>query len=297
MISLAKALSSDRLMRAVSGLTPSQFRSLAGAFKTNLAHFYRTERDIISTRGRKGILKTHEEKMFYILFYYKVYPTFDLASLLFNADRSICCRWAHWYSKALELTLGEKLLLPARRASDLKELLSSMPELKEIFIDGTDRPVRRPKNSERQKNHYSGKKKRHSVKNIVITTKKKRIVLLTDTIPGSVHDYTAFKDSSAGDSLPEDIPIYTDTGFLGIQKDFPHLKIIMPKKKPKGGELSKSDKHKNQCISRKRIKVENALCGVKRFGIVNAPFRNHKENFVDLAMLLACSLWNFYLTS
>ena len=164
MISLAKALSSDRLMRAVSGLTPSQFRSISSAFKTNLIHFYRTERDIISTRGRKGILKTHEEKMFYILFYYKVYPTFDLASLLFDADRAICCRWTHWYSKALELTLGEKLLLSARRASDLKELLSSMPELKEIFLDGTDRPVRRPADSDRQKSHYSGKKKRHSVK-------------------------------------------------------------------------------------------------------------------------------------
>jgi hypothetical protein len=283
-------------MRAVTGMPMKQFKSLCERFKINLDSHYRKERHIRPGLGRKGILKSPEEKLFYILLYFKVYPTFDMASILFSADRSSCCRWAHWYAKALEETLGKALVLPVRQADDLKKLLKAMPELKEVFIDGTDRPVRRPAEPSRQTNHYSGKKKRHSVKNIVVTTKKKRVIMLSKTVPGSVHDYTAFKDSKIGNALPGDIPSLMDTGFLGIQNDYPKLVVIMPKKKPKGKELTKKEKEKNKKISRRRIVVENSICGVKRLNIATTAFRNHKPTFIDDVMLIACGLWNYYLT-
>ena len=36
--------------------------------------------------GRKARLETPQEQLFYILFYFKCYPTFDLARLLFELD-------------------------------------------------------------------------------------------------------------------------------------------------------------------------------------------------------------------
>lgn len=36
-----------------------------------------------------------EDKLFFVLFYFKCYPTFDLAGILFDFDRSQANRWLH----------------------------------------------------------------------------------------------------------------------------------------------------------------------------------------------------------
>ena len=58
--------------------------------------------------------------------------------------------------------------LPERRAANLETVLSACPSL-EFIIDGTERPINRPKDKDKQKSHYSGKKKAHTVKNNLIT--------------------------------------------------------------------------------------------------------------------------------
>ncbi|UJL33131.1 hypothetical protein C6N34_013570 [Cylindrospermopsis raciborskii Cr2010] len=45
--------------------------------------------------------------------------------------------------------------------------------MKEVIVDGTERPVQRPQNRERQKEYYSGKKKRHTCKQITVSTRNK----------------------------------------------------------------------------------------------------------------------------
>ena len=44
----------------------------------------------------------------------------------------------------------------------------------EFIIDGVERPIQRPKNPERQRQFYSGKKKRHSIKNNLISDRRTR---------------------------------------------------------------------------------------------------------------------------
>ncbi|WP_423200901.1 transposase family protein [Cylindrospermopsis raciborskii] len=58
--------------------------------------------------------------------------------------------------------------------------------MKEVIVDGTERPVQRPQNRERQKEYYSGKKKRHTCKQITVSTREKRVIILTKLflIPG-----------------------------------------------------------------------------------------------------------------
>ncbi|PNK14111.1 transposase family protein, partial [Cylindrospermopsis raciborskii] len=50
--------------------------------------------------------------------------------------------------------------------------------MKEVIVDGTERPVQRPQNRERQKEYYSGKKKRHTCKQITVSTREKRVIIL-----------------------------------------------------------------------------------------------------------------------
>jgi Helix-turn-helix of DDE superfamily endonuclease len=99
------------------------------------------------------------EKLIYILLYCKCYPTFDLLSVLFNFDRSCAHDWVHRLLPLLETTLGCKQVLPVRQLRNMEEFLQRFPDVKEVILDGTERPIQRPKNPEKQKEHYSGQKK------------------------------------------------------------------------------------------------------------------------------------------
>jgi hypothetical protein len=294
MIDIPRAMQSERLMKALVGLTPAQFVELFWRFLPLLLRHDRTVRKIRTRRGKPPVLDPME-KLFYILFYIRVYPTFDLAGWIFGVDKGTCNRWTAWFLPPLLTALGKELVLPARKARSAKELFDRMPEVKEVLIDGTERPRRRPRDQKQQRRFYSGKKKRHSLKNILITTPNHRILALSATREGKAHDFTCLKQSRLADALPRRLRCITDTGFLGLAKAYPHLVVSMPRKKPKGGELSAADRRRNLKISRVRIAVEHAISGVKRCRIVADTFRNIKEGWDDAFMLAACGIWNFYL--
>lgn len=294
MIDIVRAMQSERLMKALIGLTPVQFVELSTGFLPLLAWHDRTVRKIRTRRGKPHTLDPME-KLFYILFYIRVYPTFDLAGWIFDVDGGTCNRWTAWFLPPLMAALGRELVLPARKARSAKELFDRLPEVKEVLIDGTERPRRRPKDKETQRRFYSGKKKRHTLKNVLITAPDRRVLALSATREGKAHDYACLKESRLARALPKRLRCTSDTGFLGFAKDFPRLVIRMPKKKPKGGELSARDRRRNRTISRFRIAVEHAIAGVKRCRIVSDPFRNIKEGWDDDFMAAACGIWNFYL--
>jgi len=70
---------------------------------------------------------------------------------------------------------------------------------------------------------------------------------------------------------------------------------MMPKKKPRGKELTDEEKAKNKVISSIRVRVEHAIGGIKRMQITTDKFRNKKESFNDKPMLISCGLWNYHL--
>jgi len=97
--------------------------------------------------------------------------------------------------------------------------------------------------------------------------------------------------------------VLLDLGYLGIEKDYKNSikEILIPDKKPRISkknpkpELTKEQKEKNRSKSRIRVKIENAICGTKRMGIVSQVFRNKNLKLNDLVMEISCSLWSFYL--
>ena len=77
--------------------------------------------------------------------------------------------------------------------------------------------------------------------------------------------------------------MWMDLGFTGFKKDYPDTLVIMPKKKPKGKELSDDAKAWNRIVSGFRVLVEHAIGGIKRFGIVSDKFRN-KSSILELVI-------------
>lgn len=291
---IEKILKKKRLCLALTGVTPEKISETLPYFNIELERQNKNEKK--STKGRKTELASSLDKLFFILYYVKCYPTFDEAGFFFGVDKATANRWVHKYSKVLESTLKKMLLLPSRKPEKISKQLKDMKENnEEIFIDGTERPTRRPKNKDIQKANYSGKKKRHTVKNLVITNRKKEILFLSNTVQGSMHDFSLMKETVVKKYLPSEMKIYVDTGFLGFQKLSPDLNIFMPKKKPKFRKLFQYEKNQNRKISKLRILVEHAIGGIKRLRGVTDVFRNIKKGFCDLIMNLCCGLWNLNL--
>ncbi|MCL1489507.1 MAG: transposase family protein [Pseudanabaena sp. Salubria-1] len=159
MINIEKILKQDRQIRATTGLNQQRFEMLLPIFAEAYQETLDKKRRWRATGGgRKATLKTSADKLFFILLYCKCYPTFDLMSVLFGFDRSCAHDWVHRLMPILETALGNKQALPERKIDSIEEFMAKFAEVQEVIIDGTERPVQRPKDAERQKEHYSGKK-------------------------------------------------------------------------------------------------------------------------------------------
>lgn len=294
MLNIKRALKQNRLLRALTGLNSKAFQSLLLTF-TQV--YEQTLRDKPRQRsvggGRKARLRTFEHKLFYILFYFKCYPTFDLAGILFDIDRSQAHHWAHRLQPILEAALGEKKALPERQINSAQAFIERFPGVERVVMDGTERPIKRPTDSEKQKLNYSGKKKRHTRKHLAAVNQNKQVLVLSQAREGKLHDKKFHDEEKLIGNIPAEIPIEVDTGFQGIQHQYENIRI--PHKKPKGGELSEQQKSDNRKLSQSRVVCENAFAGVKRYGVVSQIYRNHKHDFDDKLMLTASGLWNLYL--
>ena len=294
MLNIKRALKQNRLLRALTGLNSKAFQSLLLTF-TQV--YEQTLRDKPRQRsvggGRKARLRTFEHKLFYILFYFKCYPTFDLAGILFDIDRSQAHHWAHRLQPILEAALGEKKALPERQINSVQAFIERFPGVERVVMDGTERPIKRPTDSEKQKLNYSGKKKRHTRKHLAAVNPNKQVLVLSQAREGKLHDKKFHDEEKLIGNIPAEIPIEVDTGFQGIQHQYENIRI--PHKKPKGGELSEQQKSDNRKLSQSRVVCENAFAGVKRYGVVSQIYRNHKHDFDDKLMLTASGLWNLYL--
>jgi hypothetical protein len=156
MLNLNRIVKQDRLLRVMTGLNCKAFEELlpifTAAYESSLSKEHK-ERQRAPGGGRKATLRTMEAKLFYILLYCKCYPTFHLLSVLFNFDRSCAHEWVHRLLPILETALGSKQVLPVRKLGSLEEFMECFPDVKEMIVDETERPVQRSKDSQRQKQH------------------------------------------------------------------------------------------------------------------------------------------------
>lgn len=298
MLNYASIKGKSRLLRSLTGLTPRAFARLVPAFRQAYQQDLQrrdaqrsTPRQRCPGGGRKATLTTIEDKLCFILFYFKFYPTQEVLGFFLGFSQPQANEWIHRLTPLLNAALGYEKHLPARKATDVEQVLVECPELA-FIIDGTERPIQRPKDPQRQRQYYSGKKKRHTVKNIVITDKRTgKVKALGRTQKGKRHDKAAADDE--GYRFPTGSKLWKDTGFQGYEPE--QTTTYQPKKKPRGGQLTPDEKAQNQAISSERMSVEHSIGGVKIYHIVRDTYRNHRQAFDDVVMETACGLFNLRL--
>ena len=349
---------SERQLKSLTGLGKKQFEELLLAFSESLTEIsdeaYRKNRTKRSRRpggGRKGQLLSTKNKLFFILFYLKNYPTFDVLGFIFDLNPSNAEENVKKLLPVLERAQSKLNVLPFRSIksdSELEEALEKVAKPSDIteketknqtiehqanlpqttvssivssientsesttvastdtdellaFIDVTERSHFRPKNNRLQKKYYSGKKKRHTVKNTLISDNKRRVIFLGRTFKGSLHDDKIFKKELPPSRLDfSEVKIAVDLGYQGIKKDYSSARqISIPNKKPRKSKenpnpsLTRKQKAQNKKMASKRVVVEHAIGGMKAFQILSAKFRNNMtKNWVDEVIFQVAGLWN-----
>lgn len=295
MLSYYQIRNKPRILRSLTSLNPEEFDQLINKFRSaweafvNDNYIKNKDRKRQYGGGRIPKLRSIEEKLFFILFYFKVYPLQEVIAFIFEMSQSQANEWIHKLSKVLNMALGYEKQLPERNPKNLDQVLSECPAL-EFMIDGTERSIQRPKDNEKQKKYYSGKKKAHTKKNNLITdAKTKKVKYLSKTYEGKKHDKPICDEEEY--EFPKGSTLWKDTGFQGYEPK--NTTTIQPKKKPRGKELSEEDKLANKAISSIRVGIEHVIGSIKVCRIVKDIFRNYKENYDDLVMENACGLHNF----
>ena len=148
-------------------------------------------------------------------------------------------------------------------------------EIRELFFDGTERPTRRPERGQRE--FYSGKKKRHTIKTQVVVVRKRkppgpgakprrvRIAAVSASFPGKVHDKKVY--DAARMVGPPGAKRTGDTAYLGTG-------LETPARKPRGGELTDRQKAGNRRVSRRRVVAEHGIGKMKVWRVAAERYRN-----------------------
>jgi len=294
MLRIEMVFSNERLMRALTGLNLLEFETLLPTFERVLFESQNRRNRLRAVGGGcNGILLDVKHKLFYILFYMKAYPTFDVAAFIFGTVRSVTYEWKSRLLPLLEKALGRVVTLPKRQIRSVEEFLQLFPEVKDIFIDGTERPIQRPRSAKGQRRKYSGKKKRHTRKNTVVCDENSKILVISPTKDGRIHDSKQLRKTPLVENIPKEVAMWMDKAYT---RDIATNgnKVMIPHKKPRKRELSDEQKEENKVIASIRMVVEHAIGGIKRFRCMTDPFRN-KCGKDDQMIVIASALWNLHI--
>jgi Helix-turn-helix of DDE superfamily endonuclease/DDE superfamily endonuclease len=235
MITYARLLQQPRRFLALTGLIPAEFIDLLPAFEQSYAEFYPRNftmqgqpRQSCPGAGRPSVLGNSATKLLFLLVYLKTYPLQVVLAELFGLSTSQANAWLHRLLPVLQRALAQLGVLPERDGSQVASQGRSPTESKRLIIDATERRRQRPKNQEKQRRHYSGKKKAHSDKNVlVVNARSERVLYLSRTYAGSVHEKKIVGQEPV--AFPKGATLYKDSGFQGYEP--PVAKTYQAKKK------------------------------------------------------------------
>lgn len=239
------------------------------------------------------------ERLVMLLIYHRLYVTSTLLGFLFHLGQTNVLKNIRILEPLVTqvLPLPEKIHRIARRLGNLDEVEALFPGFK-AFLDATEQEIPRPRDKGKRRTHYSGKKKRHTVKTQITVNAEGLILHKTPHVRGSRHDYSLFEWRHP--RLPGEVCLGLDLGYDGVQDDYPELNVLVPFKRRSPGrgkrgvkarELACEEKEFNQRLSGERVVVEHTVSRVKKFRIMANEFRNRLKHY-DVMTDIVCGLVN-----
>lgn len=282
-------------LKRCTGLTIDQFNTLCQLIEPL---WQEAERKRLSYPNRQRAigaghpykLKTIKEKVFCILLWYKLYPAFWFLGMLVGIDASnayrLVSRLRPLIKRAADCSLGaylkrttRKIKKGRKKISSWEDLEKEFPEIAKIFVDVTEQQRQRPKRKV-QKKYYSGKKKRHTLKTQLMVNNQGRILDVSKTYPGSIHDFAILRKEGTPEHIPKEAKGYLDRGYQGVSKEYPNHHFLTPVKKNRWKrKLARSEKIYNTKLARKRVIVEHVISRLKKYGFLAQVFRGRRKRY------------------
>jgi Helix-turn-helix of DDE superfamily endonuclease/DDE superfamily endonuclease len=210
---------------AMTGLQLDEFLKLLAAFEATYLQRYRHELTLAGKArqrraggGAKGVLRSFADKLLFILVYQKTNPLQTAHALQFGMSQPQANYWIHHLLPILRATLEALGMQPARDASHVAHHPFALEGGPDLAIDGTERRRQRPVNASQQKEHYSGKKKTHTDKNLLLVNAHTgKVVYLSPTVAGKRHDKKMADEVAI--AYPANATLDKDTGFQGYEPE------------------------------------------------------------------------------
>lgn len=153
------SLKTERQWRSATTLNALEFEALLTYFE----RAYEQENGVSLAVAQQNlcqefVFSTYADLLFYVLFSLKNPTTFDVNGLIFGISQSAAEANFKKGVAILEVALGLSKNLPRQAFKDMEDFKKYLKDHKILKIDVTEIAVQRPRNKEKQKARYSGKK-------------------------------------------------------------------------------------------------------------------------------------------
>ena len=286
MITYRELAKKPRVFKSLTGVTVPEFEELYDKVQplwlnNETERLSRRERKRAIGGGRDYVLKL-KERLLMTLVWLKLYLTVDALGFFFGVSGSTASRNTRNILPVLR-QLGDETLgwpEPPKRGQgkNIDQALQEYPDLLAI-VDATEQRVRRSSDAQIQREHYSGKKKCHTRKTQIMVNEQGRIRDVSASTPGRVHDLEHFRQSGAGQRIPQQVGVAGDAAYQGLHHELPDHSVGTTHKARRNHPLTQDEKAINREFSSMRIIVENTLCELKHFGVLSERFRHVMDRY------------------
>jgi DDE superfamily endonuclease/Helix-turn-helix of DDE superfamily endonuclease len=219
------------------------------------------------------------DRLLMALLWLRVYPTYEVLGFFFELHKRNAQLNVRKVLEVLDSLSDFPFDRPGKGRKKLRraaEVMAAFPDVR-FLIDAKEQRINKPAGEEKQKPYYSGKKKAHTIKTQLVVNPRGQIEAVSGSLPGSTHDLALLRGSGVLERLSEGEGAMMDKGYSGIDKDYPDIPLVLPFKKPRGGELSEEQKRHNREVARHRIVVEHTIAQVNRFTVLRQVFRGKQR--------------------
>ena len=301
----------DKLYRNASA-----FRSLTGLDRQLFDRLFRQVQQALSERPSETTRKNNKlrerkpgagrkyandlrSRLIMTLFWLRVYPSYPVLAFFFSVDQSTICRNINEIMTVLESLTEFEFERPSEERKKLRSpqaVMDAFPDVV-LILDGKEQRIRRPQSQkdeegnpeDTQKPFFSGKKKCHTLKNEFAVRPSGAVGSVSGSYPGGAnHDITVTRKNGLLDRLdPSEGAVMTDSGFDGLQKDYPDHCLYQVAKARRNHPLTPEQKAFNRMIGRYRIIVEHTLAQVNQFQILAQTYRHPRERHSEIVRVVA----------
>jgi hypothetical protein len=262
-------------------LSPQHFKRRFGVHRNTFKQIVKVLKTLWRNTPKAGAKPKLgiQDQVLLALEYWREYRIYFHIGTSWGVSESTVCRIVHWLEE--NLMRSRQFRLPGRR-----HLVSGFGRPPVVVLDVTETPIERTQRHQRR--FYSGKKKRHTLKCQLVVEQATGRIICTFFGKGRRHDFKLFQAS--GVHFHPETESLQDKGYQGLQKL--HARSRLPKKKPRGGQLTPQDKADNRKLARDRVVVEQVNRCLKIFRILSERYRNRRRRF-GLRCNLIAALYNY----